>query len=526
MEKNIKQILKDLYQIDPTLKTKEQDLIKIINKFLSSRPDTKLDNVFVKKLKQEILGEFSSVRYSVWDNILNTMSYNKFSYIRGGALLLLIVAAPLVYFLIFSNKIPSSDIIDFGFEQKISNTKNNAFGTLALGGTNKESADSVVTRSQTGDGSQEFAVSAPIQAMGLGGGGGGIPVATESMMIAPEYMDNYTYKYIGDTLELKDESLKVLKRNKDDGMGKRLASLFGRANFGLFDISKFNNLDVNNISLSEDVEKGYMMYINSKEGMVSISRNWDKWPQVRTFALERQLTINDIPKDDVLISITDKFLDKYGINKSIYGAPEVDKSWNVYYASAEDKSMISAPGQIGVIYPLLLDGKEVYEQYGTRVGLNVFVDIKENIVLSIDGLWTQNYSSSNYDTVTDVGKVVNFAEQGGINNRVYYSPDSKQPTVLNLDTPKVVYMRYYKYENNINEELFIPALMFTIENMPQSRYYGQRAIMVPLIKDMFDTNTLGDDTGLPKPVPMPLIEGGSQAIQDFDTGTTNVEVSL
>ena len=46
---SIKSILKDLYQIDPTLKEHEKDLEKLLNELIKSQPDIQLDRQFVQK---------------------------------------------------------------------------------------------------------------------------------------------------------------------------------------------------------------------------------------------------------------------------------------------------------------------------------------------------------------------------------------------------------------------------------------------------------------------------------------------
>ena len=55
MANQIKQILAELYAIDESLKKHETELIKIINRILANRPDTKFDKSFAKKLKTQLL---------------------------------------------------------------------------------------------------------------------------------------------------------------------------------------------------------------------------------------------------------------------------------------------------------------------------------------------------------------------------------------------------------------------------------------------------------------------------------------
>src|SRR3989344_3267362 len=57
MGKDINKILEDLYQIDGGLRAKEKELRQLVTQILVSKPDTKLDSVFVARLRSELLAE-------------------------------------------------------------------------------------------------------------------------------------------------------------------------------------------------------------------------------------------------------------------------------------------------------------------------------------------------------------------------------------------------------------------------------------------------------------------------------------
>jgi Ca-activated chloride channel family protein len=59
MNKLIKEILADLYEIDPGLAEKEEELKKIIEKLLSSKPDVTMDDNFKAELRQKILNRYA-----------------------------------------------------------------------------------------------------------------------------------------------------------------------------------------------------------------------------------------------------------------------------------------------------------------------------------------------------------------------------------------------------------------------------------------------------------------------------------
>jgi hypothetical protein len=55
MNKQIKQILNDLYELDPALEKRERELTGIINKLIASRPDVKMDAAFKEQLRKTIM---------------------------------------------------------------------------------------------------------------------------------------------------------------------------------------------------------------------------------------------------------------------------------------------------------------------------------------------------------------------------------------------------------------------------------------------------------------------------------------
>ncbi|MBN1698234.1 MAG: VWA domain-containing protein [Spirochaetales bacterium] len=65
MNETIHAILNDLYEVDPSLKEKETELKKIIEKLVSSKPDVTMDEEFRKTLKKRLLREFTDKSHPV-----------------------------------------------------------------------------------------------------------------------------------------------------------------------------------------------------------------------------------------------------------------------------------------------------------------------------------------------------------------------------------------------------------------------------------------------------------------------------
>ena len=53
---NIEQILKELYEIDPSLKQYEAQVKSIISEMVKAKPDTKFDAAFAASLTQNLIG--------------------------------------------------------------------------------------------------------------------------------------------------------------------------------------------------------------------------------------------------------------------------------------------------------------------------------------------------------------------------------------------------------------------------------------------------------------------------------------
>lgn len=57
MSPTIKSILEEIYLLEPSLREKEEKIIKIIEKMQANRPDIQIDDAFKAELKKKILAE-------------------------------------------------------------------------------------------------------------------------------------------------------------------------------------------------------------------------------------------------------------------------------------------------------------------------------------------------------------------------------------------------------------------------------------------------------------------------------------
>ncbi|MFH1325936.1 MAG: hypothetical protein ABIH48_00515 [Candidatus Falkowbacteria bacterium] len=504
MNKNTKQILADLYAIDESFREHEPELVKIINKLLVSKPDTKFDKKFAHKLRAELFQQKKvEVKQNFIINLTNMFNTKQYSYAGAGVAVIVLSIIVWQYSGLGGNKL--------AFNQNITKVGDQAFGSLV--NIHDDGA------SQLG---REEAMNLGI---GAGGGGGdGIAmsesaVADGKMIMPNPYSFSYKFIYEGDELSINEEEMAVLKRVKEKNISSALAQGLKNFDFGDINLNKFSNLSLQSISLAEEKDFGYAVHINPLEGMISINENYTYWQNHRPVCRDQKcyeaqrLKPVDIPADQELINIVAKFLKEKNINIKNYGEPEVRKDWLL---NARPGAEMYVPDMVSVVYPLIISDKKVYEEGGQVAGMNISVDVHLKRATNMNYM-TQNYESSNYKTEIDTARILKFAEQGGRYSNRYFAPtpDSGQAEIkeLKIGTPTLSYVKIWQFNEDKREniELLVPAFVFPILEKPEGVYFWQENIVIPIIKELLDEadkqNNNNDDVRiLPEPVPMPLEE--------------------
>ncbi|MEK7681151.1 MAG: hypothetical protein AAB348_03870 [Patescibacteria group bacterium] len=535
---DIEKIIQDIYALEPSLKEREAELLKIIKEIAALKPDTKFDQNFYNQLKIKLMENITpkeDVR-GFWQNLFS----KKLIFVPVALAVLAIVVVPS---LMNKNRAGGGQVVALA---------DRAFGSLVVssGGTNEKSSGIV---------SQEAV--APTRSMGLGGnaelmmgGGGGTtmvtmgmsaPVSTQlkttavssdsvvgsgvaisSKMMAPYYYQPYTFEYKGEPLVLAEDKMDVLRRIKNTAVvSGELNSILANAGFNAMDWGKLSGMKLQNISMTEDKKGGFSIYIGVEEGSISINKNYD---YVRCMSLDcgpRPLKESDMPSDETIIGLADKFLSEYGINKDDYGKPEVQNDWRVYLgmASAEMKPDFYYPETISVIYSQMLNGKEVYDESGNKTGLVVNVDIREMKGAGLWNLFSQKHEASAYEVEKDTTRLVKLAEQGGFRRGYYYAEgtvDSSEDgqvevkkNVIELGTPTIGFVKMWIYNENNGQEMIVPAYIFPIVKKPDDIYFYQKNVVVPLIKEILDQDQN-------QPMPMPMMKGGIEPMMGASGGAT------
>jgi hypothetical protein len=511
MNQQLRAIIDELYALDPSLRAQEKELIPILEKLLARKPKAVPDEAFVQRLRVMLRDKAASPQPS--PSFFSFLSMYKLNYAVTGAVLGAIVTGPIVYSLVSSGGMTSIPVNSDGqalFSYSVEETNERAFGDLSaaqqsmnmgsmggMGGgggvTNGLSAEEVVDR--------EMDMSARPQS----GGGGGDAAISDKMMIYPVDVTEYTFVVDGKMPTLTDTKVDVLKRQKgmsSPGIGSVLSSF----NTGLVDLSTFENTKTDSINFYEDKQFGYMFYLNFREGSLAINQNWTEWPHPEASCRDEacfnrfRLNINDVPSDDVLISIAQDFADEHGFDLSNYGTPEVDNNWRGQYEIMADKSQFYIPDTARVVFPQIIDGKNVYDEGGGKAGISFGISIREKRVADAWGIMDQKFLKSAYGAVTDSAMITDYLKRQGEVQRQWMPEGTTVKTAtVTLGTPEMGYMKTYSYNDTqaTSEELLVPALIFPVTSVSDGSMYYRSSVTVPLTKEMIEQK---DFPGQPIPL--------------------------
>lgn len=497
----INQIMQEL-GLSPT----DASARKVIEQLANSKPNAPdIDAQFISELREDLQRRSSSKNITENSQSINLLSFfmNK-TLVSALVVTLVVIGAGGVWYAKNSDQpLFQSSGLDGGSQllsgkYDVKTVAQESFGDL--------DKIAVVTEKQA---------LATNNAGGYGAGGNSVSTSTmpteDQKLIAPgePYPGQvyYTFSYQGaKTLPGLQESQPVLKRIKPQQPASLVSRVVNLLSFGLIDLSMLKNVQMQNLSFIEDREYGYGVFVDVQQGMVNMYQNYERWPQVDYSSAP--LKIEELPSDEQVISSADAFLKEYSISKDGYGTPRVVQQWRLAYeaASASDRVNYYIPEQVQVIYPLILDGKEVYDESGNVYGLNVIVDARTKRVTNLYELNSKQYERSEYKGEIDSTRIFDIVKNGGFRN--YNYPDQVGKRVdLKIGTPTVQMVKiYYSVDNyRTSSDLYVPALVFPIENWKEANYWRQ-TVMVPLVKSLLDTE-IQNPPVMPLDVPVSNVKG-------------------
>lgn len=510
-KQQLNEILAELYALDGSLKSRETELVNIINNIIKSQPSIEVNQDFIARLRSEVMAE--AARMDMANQLpdaplaLKANHMNRFVYSFYGAMATVVVAVVAVVFISGGGHKPAVGGLSANEKAanapKFSKLSGSAFGSLA-------SAANVGGTAPMGAGGAENNPLAANAKQAPAGGGASAMMSRTDSKIMPPY-GGKTYKFIYKGQELKQElaQLDVMKRIKGGENSVDTRNLISGLNVNYADLNTFPDQKIQNINFIQKSDYGYITNVSLDEGMISIYQNWETWPSGKCGNDNKcfealRVGLNDMPSDQDLIAIADGFVSSHGIDRASFGDPEVNADWRRQYELTSDKADYYFPDSVEVIYPLKLDGKFVYDEYsGAKSGLSVSVQVKDRKVSSVNNLTTQAYDTSAYEMETDAKKIVAYAEKGGLGGVMYWGDDKAKVEDLELSDPEMVFVRQYIYKDNQNTELYVPALAFPIVNPPKEPYFNRKAVIIPLAKEILNDRLNEGGAGSPG-TPMPL----------------------
>ena len=490
-----------------------------------SAPDAGQSEKFKSVLRARVLSEIE--RNGVKEKLtFDQIIMNNIRYWAAGAVVIAVVVIAVSVSLPKKNN-GGISLLSSGV--KVSQVSDKAFGSLSglsavSGGAQNTAANSTSGRS-TAPGAAPAPMAAPINGTAMA------PVPPGGIYYNPNPV-KYVYK--GDTFTQDQATLDVLKYVPTAISADQAVAALAQLNLGSLNLGSFGSAQLENITLSQDVDFGYTINVDLTTGDFSIYQNYVKWPQDNN---PQPLTQSDIPSDDAIIAIANAFLSDHSFAMGNYGTPEVIQnnygyavpmggqtgttpptpSTNVNTPAATAMPMIPYfPDTVTVLYPLTINGKTVYDSSGNKTGLDVMVNLRYQRVNSVSGATLQNYQASSYDAITDVQKMLSLAENPSSYPNIYMRvpsasdsagvggsgsagnpaviiaqpPTPLQPVEVDFGTPTMGYVIMYNYTNNESDEYLVPAFIFPVSN-DASGYVYSKNIVVPLIEDFIQNQNPG-----------------------------------
>jgi hypothetical protein len=263
--------------------------------------------------------------------------------------------------------------------------------------------------------------------------------------IAPPAMVEYVYR--GKAFSQSDATLDVLKKTTSTFSLNDVAAALARTGFGSANTSSFGNAVVTNLTFAQNEDFGYAVTVDLANGNISIDPNLDRWPSDDD-------AVSEPLSSSSALGIANRFLGDHAIRVADYGNPEM-----------RGKGVM-----VGVFYPNVVNGMEVYSVNGERMGLTVEVNARYERVKSVHGLGVQNYEASSYDAITDTARIVSLAEQ-----EAGSAPVSAGVAIqkIGLGTPVRAYVDH-------GNGLLVPAFVFPITPSDSG---AVEVVIVPLVEN-------------------------------------------
>lgn len=326
-----------------------------------------------------------------------------------------------------------------------------------------------------------------------------ITTPTNSKILSNDYIQNetiqYIYSYTWELEWLGTTKINLLKKIKTEYNNPSLLSYLKNLDLWWFALKNIDNSKLTSFSFNEDKEYWLEYNVNLSDSNITIGKNYTKWPQTsykdNVSSVSSQIKLSDLPDDKKIIDLANDVIKKYNIDLKNYSKPFINNDWKKEYEKSEDKSSYYIPDIIEVVFPIIIDWKNVYEEYGQIKWLRIWFDVKTLKLAQITWIESLSLDSSSYNKITDKTKILEYIAKWWRNSSTLYNDsDLKVKTItLHLWKPTLEYVHIFDYNNWVNSEYFVPAYIFETIEKPKAWEYFQEKVIVPLVKDIFESNS-------------------------------------
>lgn len=460
--------MKELYELYPELAGHETALKEFLQKFLANQPHPVVDRAFAAKLRRELLAEAESM-----SGMKEKTSFGKLK-VFSFSMALVALAAVVTSGVLYDRAYGPVSFLGFGGRDvsKVAELMPNAFGTLGQVST----------------------------AGGIGGGGGMAGGDGESAKLAqggggdaslvPAYRI-YNFKYEGEVVSDLPSDVLVYRKSKNS-LRSQAASFLSRFKLSDFGLKNFAKNQIDSISVSDDIDKGYSLNIDFVNSNMSLYQNFSRWntPEKQCMwdpeCIRQKRAGQEEASESEIVQIAKNFVAEFGINTEGLGEPQIHESWvqTLELMRSDPSFMLS---DATVVFPRLIEGAEVMDEGGNTSGLFITVNVWDREVTSANDIWAGGMEKSEYAAETNFDRLKGLAEKGSyMGYKPYFDPAAELVTVK-LGTPTRGLLRTWQTLPSTGEatELYVEALFFPVLNQNETGYWS-KSIAIPLVKDILD----------------------------------------
>ncbi len=479
MSSNVRALLDELYKLHPDLQSQEAHIIHIIETMLDHRPKVAIDEWFRTELRCKILSELSQQQNDSRSNFI----------------------FPTWLFSAFGTAFASVIIGVFVFYTFFPYTK---LWYLTDGARTRGWLVSFVPAVEKIS-DHAFQIFTPLPNTQAKMGVASVPMSSDSMSskirassLAPtREVDVPQYAFTGSLPPL-TEKLNIYRKKIQFHESFQTEDFLNGLNLKGIKLSSLQDANISNLTITESWAYGYIVTIDSTLGSISFNPNYDTWPPYPKCNGDwcdapTPITQEQIPSPTKLQSIADTFLDTYGIDRTLYGVPSIDTSWDP--ESGVEWGGENLPEVLTVIYPLLLEWKEIFEEYGSVRGLSLTYDLRSGKITNLSGLERLSLESSKYSPIQDEMTLKNLISNHGDLAPPPISPELRwsdishtstgisQPQAISLSSPMIAFVHLTRMnQQGAYEEYFVPAYVFSIPTIPGNPTHPKK-IIIPVIKE-------------------------------------------